>query len=171
MVPSWRGKINLLGNSQWLISKTQHLCLCSLNLFFSLTAKLIVWLVQVQWVSDSGKRCITFGMPNDFGLWSCFKLMKPTLFICTFIFSHLALIVIKRHRMCKYLHKGTLLLGRRRCAVARTRLFAGGPQVPAERVLYQLTGKRVSSIMQGFFPLLDIVLEIFNLGSLRGSVG
>lgn len=36
-------------------------------------------------------------------------------------------------------------------------------EAPGKRVIHQLMGKRVSSIMQHFFSYLNIVLEMFNV--------
>lgn len=74
--------------------------------------------IQAQRESDSGEGFTTVVTPNDFHPWRyCFKFMKPTLPVCTFIFPPSFPHVYKRgttcHKILKKLHKGTRLYWQR----------------------------------------------------------
>lgn len=146
----------ILCSPQLLVLKTQDLCLFSL--IFLLHNQTHNQLVQTQWVSDVGKEFITLDTPNDFHFWFfCFKFMK--LPICIFIFSSCSLHFYKKGTKCYHilekLHEGALRCRQWRCAAGH------GPQAHAERVIYQLMGKWVSSIKPGFFPFWSTVPEMF----------
>lgn len=140
MVPSWREK-NISCNPKLLASKDIRPLPLFLNFILFFHNQTHHQLFQVQWVSDSGKRFITFSTSNDFHLGVyCFKFMKPTLLICTFIFSIFPSFLEKRDKTLKELHKGTLLCRQKGMLWPKLDWWQGArPPAPAERIMCQLT--------------------------------